>query len=160
MPRRPTPPSLLAAALGLLGLCVSGCQQPGAERIVGPDGSQMSHVHCGADQASCFRIAGELCPTGYDMKPVLSSSDGNFLVRCRSGAAPQVAGCPPTAPGAVVMLSRSTVRSNAPASPSEAWPPSNEPWPLMYPWPPPETTAGVGPVPATPATNKEIDLGY
>ena len=158
MARRPPPCSSLIAALGLLTLGVVGCQQPGQSRIVGPDGSPMAHVHCGSDQASCFRIAGELCPDGYEMKPVLSSSDGNFLVRCR--ATPPVTAC---APGtvAVATLVRPVPGTLASSTgSSERWPPANEPWPLMYPWPPPEPTAGVGPPPSPPAKNKEIDVGY
>jgi hypothetical protein len=146
------------AALGLLALGVAGCQQPGAYPIVGPDGSQMSHVHCGAEQATCFRLAGELCPGGYDMKPVLSGSDGNFLVRCRASATPPVAACPSVAVATLVRPVPGTLASSSTVS--ERWPPSNEPWPLMYPWPPPEPTAGVGPAQSPPAKNKEIDLGY
>jgi hypothetical protein len=116
----------------------------------------MAHVHCGTDQASCFRIAGELCRDGYEMQPVLSGSDGNFLVRCRASTTP-VAACPPVA---VVTVVRPVPGTLASSTGSERWPPSNEPWPLMYPWPPPEPTAGVGPAPSPPAKNKEIDVGY
>jgi hypothetical protein len=144
MPSSPTPIRPFARALGWLALGLTACQSAGAERIVGPDGSQMSHVHCGSDQATCFRIAGELCPHGYEMKPVLSRNDGNFLVRCRMVPA-QVASCPSVAPGAV---SRSGSNAN------ESWPPSNEPWPLLYPWPPPETAANVR---ATPAPGPALD---
>jgi hypothetical protein len=148
----------LIAALGLLALGLVGCQQPGQSRIVGPDGSQMSHVHCGADQASCFRIAGELCPNGYEMKPVLSGSDGNFLVRCRARSHSPAAACDTVASTAYARPVPGTLASST--SSSERWPPSNEPWPLMYPWPPPEPTAGVGRPPSPPAKNKEIDVGY
>lgn len=80
----------------LLALWLPACQSPGSARIIGPDGSKMAHVHCGADQGQCFRIAGELCPGGYDMQPVLRTSDGNFLVRCR--AARVAESCPAPAP--------------------------------------------------------------
>src|SRR5688572_1322853 len=72
---------------GLLASGLVGCQTPGATRIVGPDGSPMAHVHCGSNQGACFRLAGELCPSGYELQPVLRHSDGNFLIRCRTGAA-------------------------------------------------------------------------
>src|SRR5690242_11584136 len=85
--------SLVALVLGVLS--ISGCREPGSTRIVGPDGSQMSHVHCGGDQGECFRIAGELCPGGYDIKPVVRGNDGNFLVRCRTTGAPVVAQAAP-----------------------------------------------------------------
>lgn len=112
----------------------------------------MTHVHCGADQAACFRIAGELCPSGYEMKPVLSGSDGNFLVRCRAARAAAACPAPP-----VVIVSRSTPSGAGPAN--QSWPPSSEPWPLMYPWPPPETSANVRPVP-TSRPDDLLDLGY
>jgi hypothetical protein len=143
----------LVWVLGLFALGATACQSPGAERIVGPDGSQMSHVHCGSDQATCFRIAGELCPGGYEMKPVLSGSDGNFLVHCRVAQAPRLATCP--SPGVVAPAEASSSLSNS----SQSWPPSNEAWPLLYPWPPPETTANVRAAPA-PGAAQEIDLGY
>src|SRR3954466_8720765 len=90
--------------LGLLGLLACACRSPGSERIVGPDGSAMSHVHCGAEQGECFRIAGELCPSGYEMQPVLSGTDGNFLVRCRAAGTSAVAAqcsAPAASPAAV-----------------------------------------------------------
>jgi hypothetical protein len=145
--------SLRRALLLTLALAPLACQSPGSQRIVGPDGSTMSHVHCGTDQAACFRMAGELCPAGYEMKPVLSSSAGNFLVRCRDTARTTTAACP-AAP--VVVVSRSTAPG---ASPNQSWPPSSEPWPLMYPWPPPETSANVRPVP-TSRPDDLLDLGY
>lgn len=139
-----------AAAL-LTALAFTACARPGAQRIIGPDGSQMVHVHCGADQGTCFRLAGELCHSGYELQPVLAGSEGNFLVRCRAPkpAASAVASCPSAAPAPVA------------ASPSrDAWPPSNEPWPVAYPWSPPETSATVQSAPATRPAPVEIDLGY
>jgi hypothetical protein len=138
---------VLGAFLGCSWLAVVGCQSPGSQRIVGPDGSPMMHVHCGSDQGVCFRMAGELCPSGYDMKPVLSGSDGNFLVRCRSAGAPAVAAQCPTPPRAAappVVASRPaptpSVAAKAPAS-KDVWPPTAEPSPPAYPW-------------------GEVDLGY
>ncbi|MDF3071551.1 MAG: hypothetical protein K0R38_7152 [Polyangiaceae bacterium] len=140
----------LVAALGSLDV---GCTRPGAQPIVGPDGSPMAHVHCGSDQGACFRLAGEVCPGGYDLQPALTGHDGNFLVRCRAPQ-PQVAVAAPCA-------SPSSTPHVA-AKPGETWPPSNEPWPATYPWPPPETSAAARP-PPSPGTAKpplEIDLGY
>jgi hypothetical protein len=148
MQSRSQPVPRLAKALGLLLLGAAACQSPGAQRIVGPDGSQMSHVHCGSDQAECFRIAGELCPTGYELRPVLSANDGNFLVRCRAAAAPQVASCP--TPARVVVAARSQATHN------QSWPPSSEPWPATSPWPPAETSANVR---GAPAPARETDPG-
>jgi hypothetical protein len=153
---------MVALGVGMLGLY--GCREPGSTRIVGPDGSQMSHVHCGADQGECFRIAGELCPGGYDLKPVMSTGDGNFLVRCRATAAPVLAQSAPAAPAPVLALAA------APASPAsgaalsstrstpDAWPPATEPWPAAYPWGPPEQSAGPHPAPTKPTG--DVDLGY
>lgn len=125
---------------------------PGSQRIVGPDGTAMAHVHCGADQGACFRIAGELCPSGYELAPVLAGRDGNFLVRCRV-AAPRVT---------VTALCSSPTTPTAASRPREAWPPSNEPWPSSYPWPPPETNAVTQspPPPGSTTPKTEIDLGY
>ena len=152
MPRGPSPQRALLLLLVSAWLG-SGCAAPGATRIVGPDGSPMAHVHCGADQAECFRLAGELCPTGYDMQPVLRGNDGNFLVRCRAArvvaAAPEAAP-PPPCPTLVVSAS-----ADPPRGKSETWPPSGEPWTTANPWQPPGS-AGAAKAPAT----QELDLGY
>src|SRR5258706_4803340 len=97
MPQRQSSGRAVGLTLGLLGLLACACRSPGSERIVGPDGSAMSHVHCGSAQGECFRIAGELCQGGYEMQPVLSGSDGNFLVRCRA-ARPQAVAAQCSAP--------------------------------------------------------------
>lgn len=166
MPSCSSPTRIAGAALLLATLGLGACRSPGATRIVGPDGSPMAHVHCGAEQGACFRLAGELCPAGYDMKPVLRGSDGNFLVRCRAAAA--VAATPPVchppavvsglaAPAAAVAAAPGVASSTHAAS-NDRWPPATEPWPAAYPWPPPETSAGVRPAPTTPPD--EVDLGY
>jgi hypothetical protein len=127
-----------------------GCQSPGAQPIIGPDGSPMAHVHCGSDQGLCFRLAGELCPTGYELKPVLSGNDGNFLVRCRSGAAPAVAACPtPGAPSTGVTMH--------PAGLMDPWPPAAEPAPATYPWPTSQTSAASR---NKPSASGDVDIGY
>ena len=127
----------MAVALSLSGL--AGCQTPGSTRIVGPDGSSMAHVHCGSAQAQCFRIAGELCPGGYDLQPVLSGRDGNFLVRCRADRIAEA--CP--APSA-----------SLPSAPPSTFAPTQ-----------PYTASGATPNRAAqPLANQpgspEIDLGY
>lgn len=155
----------MAWSLGaLLGLVA--CESPGSRRIVGPDGSPMAHVHCGADQGECFRIAGELCPSGYEMKPVLSGADGNFLVRCH-GAAPVLADAPLATPALVAAAPPTLAPTGSPPPSSrdtERWPPTGEPWPLMYPWPPPETSAAAQPAraatPAPKTPSGTVDLGY
>ena len=136
-----------ARLLLILAALTAACASPGARPIVGPDGSPMAHVSCGSEQAECFRLAGELCPTGYEMQPVLSGHHGNFLVRCRSARAVAQAdvSCPAPAPA----VARST---------NAGWPATSEPWPDGFAWSPPETSAGVHPVPA-PASG-EPDLGY
>jgi|SRR3954469_9319735 hypothetical protein len=146
MPERPSLPIIAARLAGCFSLLLLACQSPGATRIVGPDGSPMAHVHCGADQGTCFRIAGQLCPTGYDLTPVLSGNDGNFLVSCRATRLPTVAArCP----------SPATTRT-----PPQAWPPGSEP-PLMYPWPPPEASTAVRASPKASTTPQgDVDIGY
>ena len=127
---------VLGVLLGSGWLAIVGCQSPGSQRIVGPDGSPMAHVHCGSDQGVCFRLAGELCPTGYDIKPVLSGSDGNFLVRCRSASVPAVAAQCPTPPPAVAAskpVPTPAVAAKAPSS-KDVWPPTAEPSAPTNPW--------------------------
>ena len=138
-----------AALLGV-SLCFTGCvEPPGAERIVGPDGTQMLHVHCVDEQVVCFQLAGERCPHGYDLSPIFDPHDGNFLVRCRDleGATALVA----RAPAAPARTSSST------GSPSntDRWPPAevalpSEPWPA----------SASGATPSPNATSGPVDLGY
>jgi hypothetical protein len=153
------PPGLRRVVDVLTGcslLAVVACQSPGSQPIIGPDGSQMAHVHCGSEQGVCFRIAGELCPSGYELKPVLSGRDGNFLVRCRQAGAPAVALCPP--PGAPAVPAVAAVRAPSPSK--DTWPPSAEPS-APYPWPAAETRAAARPPPSAPAVPAgEVDLGY
>jgi hypothetical protein len=153
MPAGPSP----TRALLLLGAWLSaGCATtPGSSAIVGPDGSPMAHVHCGSDQGACFRIAGELCPSGYDMQPVLRGSDGNFLVRCRA-ARPIVAEALPPAPAQAVCPT--LVVEAAQAKSTQRWPPAAEPWPAANPWPRNENKTGAAASSAAPAP--EVDLGY
>jgi hypothetical protein len=135
--RKPCPGLLASVLAGVLGACIAGCASPGSQPIVGPDGSPMAHVHCGSDQGLCFRIAGELCPHGYDLKPVLSGNDGNFLVRCRS-------------PRALAQV--------APACPLPAT--ASSPAGLMYPWPPPGVSSTARSTTPANGSSGEIDLGY
>jgi hypothetical protein len=131
-------PSVALILAGLVSAAISGCTSPGSQPIIGPDGSTMAHVHCGSDQGTCFRIAGELCPTGYELKPVLRGDDGNFLVRCRSAQVTASAALTCPLP----------VASATPAS-------------LMYPWPPPEAgTAVARPAKSSSTPGAEIDVGY
>lgn len=164
------------AAWALAPLLALGCRGAGAERIVGPDGSAMAHVHCGRDQAACFRIAGGLCPAGYEMQPVLSGRDGNFLVRCRDAGQARLSACPalapvaaltlttPAAPPASAPIAADTSRDVRRGSPNDGWPPASEPWPAEYPWPPPEASVTARPeAPLNPTPKGEggqVDLGY
>src|SRR5437868_1547090 len=100
---------------------MTSCRPPGYDRIVGPDGNAMLHVHCGREQGECFRMAGEQCPYGYEIQPVYSANEGNFLVRCR----PAVAIVTNTAPG-------TTLATQYPGAPrrstQQGWPPASGPW--------------------------------
>jgi len=141
----------------------AGCQSPGSQRIVGPDGSPMAHVHCGVDQGLCFRMAGELCPGGYEMKPVLRSSEGNFLVRCRARSAPVVAAaCAPAGPTATPTPTPTPTPTAIVATNRtglmDPWPPAAEPAPAAYPWP--QTSAAARSPASAPAAQGEVDLGY
>jgi len=134
---------------GGLSLLLGGCvEPPSATRIVGPDGTRMLHVHCGAEQVACFRIAGERCPQGYDLSPVFDPHDGNFLVRCRA----------PQASPTVVIASSPSPRPNLnpAAAVSDRWPPAEvatptEPWPSQASSEPPRQTGRLG---------GPVDLGY
>jgi hypothetical protein len=140
---------LVCGGLGLL-LVASGCaEQPGASRIVGPDGTRMLHVHCGGEQVACFQIAGAHCPQGYDLSPVFDPRDGNFLVRCREAqAAPVIAKAPTPAP---------TPSPPPAATVADRWPPPTEVAKPAEPWP---THAASDPPPAPRNANGTIDLGY
>jgi hypothetical protein len=135
------------AVLGVLCLLFSGCvEPPGAERIVGPDGTQMLHVHCGDEQVACFQLAGERCPHGYDLSPIFDPREGNFLVRCRN----------PALTRSVTAASSTPAQSNAGAPRNDGWPPTEvatptEPWPAA-------SNANLPPTPRT-ATGA-VDLGY
>jgi hypothetical protein len=171
MPEHPSLPTIAASVAGFFGLLVVACQSPGSARIVGPDGSPMAHVHCGADQGACFRIAGQLCPAGYEMKPVLSGNDGNFLVACRAARPVARAERCPT-PASAFALASPTQNTLGPTVPAQRdawpraadpplmqpWPPATEP-PLMYPWPPPEASTAVRAAPQT-STAPQRDMGY
>lgn len=156
-------PVALRFPWGVTALGLLACSTPGATRIVGPDGSAMAHVHCGADQGACFRLAGELCPTGYEMRPVLRSNDGNFLIRCRAVLATAAAPvCEPAAPSVALTAAapRGGSTHNAGATHPQSWPPSSEPWPSAYPWPPPETSAVVAPVAPDKPRTEPWDPGF
>ena len=143
----------------LLCAFVGACAEPaGATRIVGPDGTQMLHVHCADEQVACFQLAGELCPHGYFLSPIFDPHDGNFLVRCRAwtdepaiavNPAPPVPASPPTA--ASVPSPR---LAPPPGEPDQSWPPAEVAKPAE-PWPAP--TAG-GPAPS--GAIRDVDTGY
>jgi hypothetical protein len=138
---------LVSGGLCLL-LVAPGCaEQPGATRIVGPDGTRMLHVHCEGEQVACFRIAGDRCPQGYDLSPIFDPHDGNFLVRCRT---------PQAAPTLVAATKAPTPNTNPAAAVSDRWPPAEVATPTE-PWP---THASTELPPAPRNANGTVDLGY
>jgi len=139
---------LARAGLSLLLLAPGCAQPPGAAPIVGADGTRMLHVHCAGEQAACFRIAGDRCPHGYDLSPILDPHDGNFLVRCRE---------PQTAP--VIAASSPAPRPNSrpAAAVSDRWPPAAEVATPAEPWP---THASSELPPAPRNASGAVDLGY
>lgn len=156
----------MTASWGAVAASTACAGEPGSQRIVGPDGSAMAHVHCGDDQGTCFRIAGELCPSGYDIQPVLSGRDGNFLVRCHA-AAPVMAAATSSPATSVVpnAAAAAPAKAGGARAAGETWPPAHEPWPAANPWPPPQPDAVVQTPRTTSAkpigpNGEVIDLGY
>jgi hypothetical protein len=131
-----------------LSLILVGCApQPGATRIVGPDGTRMLHVHCAGEQVACFQIASDRCPHGYDLSPIFDPHDGNFLVRCRAAQA------------APVLVARSKAplpNTNPAAVVDDRWPPAEVATPTE-PWP---THASRELPPAPRNADGTVDLGY
>jgi len=133
---------LARAGLSLVLLAPGCAQPPGAAPIVGPDGTRMLHVHCAGEQAACFRIAGDRCPHGYDLSPILDPHDGNFLVRCRE---PLVS--------SVVIANRAPAPNHSPAAVvSDRWPPAEVATPTET-WPAP-------PAGEPRAPSGVVDIGY
>jgi hypothetical protein len=145
--------TFMALSAALLGALAGACVEPaGAEHIVGPDGTQMLHVHCGDEQVACFQLAGELCPRGYFLSPIFDPHDGNFLVRCKDPSqASIVASVAPQPPPAQPL--QGTVPRARPAE--EGWPPTEVARPAE-PWPAPSASSAV---PRT-ASGDVVDIGY
>jgi hypothetical protein len=161
--------AFLALTPALISALISACVEPaGAAHIVGPDGTQMLHVHCGDEQAACFRLAGEMCPRGYFLSPIFDPHDGNFLVRCKDASQFGVianAAPPAPAPAAAAAPVVTQPASVQPAQPAQFtavqphgaeadWPPHEVAKP-SEPWPAPSAGA---PVPKT--AIGDVDLGY
>ena len=136
-----------AVLIGFSSFAVGCVETPGAERIVGPDGTHMLHVHCGDEQVVCFQLAGESCPNGYDLSPIFDPHDGNFLVRCRNP--------PLTATVTATAVPRATPTQRS--APKEVWPPAEVALPTE-PWPAPSSANALPPAPRT-ATGA-VDIGY
>ena len=139
------------------GLLLAACVEPaGAARIVGPDGTQMLHVHCADDQVACFQLAGELCPHGYDLSPIFDPHDGNFLVRCREpNRAGAIAATPQLPPVQATQPAQSAPPATVHARPPEpGWPPSEVARPAE-PWPAPSAGA-----PQPQSAIGDVDIGY
>ncbi len=140
-----------AVLVGLSSLAAGCVEAPGAERIVGPDGTHMLHVHCGDEQVACFQLAGESCPSGYDLSPIFDPHDGNFLVRCRNPPLTATVTIAPTPAPA-------EPAAHAHGSPTkEPWPPAEVALPTE-PWPEPSSANTLPPAPRT-ATGA-VDIGY
>lgn len=138
-----TLPVRLAAALVVLGLSAGCMQPPRARSVIGPDGTRVLHVSCGADQGACFEMAGQSCPFGYDLSPTFDASSNNYLVRCEN----RVAGIAP-------LIASSGARS---PSLSAGWPPPPELWPPTNPWS--QATGEASPQSAR-LPDGQLDIGY
>jgi hypothetical protein len=158
------PPLRTLILVGALAIAVcGGCSRaPRARTIVGPDGSDMLHVSCGADQGACFELAGQHCPDGYRLSAIFAPASNNFLVRCQSSRhLAEVVPAESVAPSPSVVP-----RTAEPVSPpSASWPPPPQPWPNTNPWaaPSPQANANTAatPLPETVRLpNGQIDIGY
>jgi hypothetical protein len=137
----------------LLSALAGACVEPaGADHIVGPDGTQMLHVHCGDEQVACFQLAGELCPRGYYLSPVFDPHDGNFLVRCKDPAQASVVASVAPQPAPTQPVQAAVARAH---QPEDGWPPAEVARPAE-PWPAPSASSAV---PRT-ASGGVVDIGY
>ena len=120
-------------ALFLLSLAFLGCsaRPPVAVPIVGPDGVPMLHVSCEANEASCYRIAGQYCPTGYAID---ATPGGNFLVRCRAPAP----AWSPRPVSAALAPSPYAIQETVQPWPTKPEPLAPSPYPPLRPGPPAE----------------------
>ncbi len=150
----------VSSLMALLLALASGCVEPvGAAHIIGPDGTQMLHVHCGDEQVACFQLAGELCPRGYFLSPIFDPHDGNFLVRCKDPGQAVVASVAP-APAPTVVVARPTQGTATQTRAAESdWPPTEVAIP-SEPWPAPSANAPPADVPASKTAAGAVDLGY
>ncbi len=162
----------LSLAIVATLLAVAGCSGPERTRptalpIVGPDGSPMLHVSCGAREGQCYELAGRYCPLGYAIATT-GSTRGNFLVRCRRAPTPvafDVVVTDRLAPSPYVL--KETVEPWPPEalapSPYRDGPTSSPPAPA-YPPLAPGRTGPAEPPPGTPggsgAGGSSQDLGF
>jgi len=98
--------------MAVVAVLLAGCSSR-IHTVRGPDGNAWTAINCSRrNQTNCFKRAGQLCPSGYDVAPE-SGIAGNMLIRCRHEAAQQSAQMPPRAhqlghPGACGIRTEST----------------------------------------------------
>jgi hypothetical protein len=69
--------------VGLTFFAALACaSEPKLVPIIGPDGSPMFHASCSGQESRCYELAGQQCPSGYDVGRTFGER-GNFLIRCR-----------------------------------------------------------------------------
>jgi hypothetical protein len=78
----------------------------------------MLHVSCGSDESRCYALAGEHCPTGYDLART-GAAAGNFLVRCRTASVP----LPQSGPTAALPFYAPMSPAPAPVTTAPGYPP-------------------------------------
>lgn len=125
-------------------LAVSCASDPKVSPIVGPDGTGMFHLSCSSQESRCFEMAGERCPTGYDLSRIQQGRD-TFLLKCR-------------APGQIPASSTWATRADLAPSPYGAPPPSPSSTP--YARPVPVTTVPPGYPPLGAGSAPKNDVGY
>lgn len=110
----------------------------------------MLHVSCAESEARCYQLAGEQCPSGYDLARTAGRGQ-NYLVRCRVPANWQAGSGWGKATSTALPRPSPYQRSGSPVlAPS----PYGSP-PMPSPYPP------LGSTPTDPSDIKEsLDVGY
>jgi hypothetical protein len=79
-------PKSPATALLVVAVTV-GCAHATATPVTGPDGATWYSISCRRDQANCEELAGEVCPSGYEVAGASGSAGTALYVNSYAGVA-------------------------------------------------------------------------